>query len=203
MKHQPKEKTPPDVETLVKFQGGRSFEATFKATFQMGVAVDQILKKDLYSLGASYTQKVFEQSVPANTFEACFIFNKTLVMTDVCQIHENGSYTIFEVKNSMEEKEVFIQDMAIQYFVCSHAQKGLKQFNLVLPAEDGGFRIIDKTEVLKQYVPKLELLIPEFIELLKMNDEPDIAMGEQCYHPYKCEFIEYCTKELLKKSELF
>ncbi|HTO15269.1 MAG TPA: hypothetical protein VLZ83_05845 [Edaphocola sp.] len=198
--HKPKYKTPPDELTVQKFKKGRSFEAIFKESFSNGIAVNEILKKDLFSQGVAFTNEIFNQNRANNLFEACFLYNKTLVMTDVCQIQEDGSYIIYEVKNSVEEKEVFIQDMAIQYYVCSHSRKGLAQFNLVLPDGNGGFKIIDKTETLKAFIPNVEQQIIEFLKILKQEEEPSIEMGAQCFQPYKCEFIEYCTKENTQKA---
>lgn len=194
LKHQPKEKTPHDALTLQKFASGKSFEATFKETFPEGLAVDKVLGKDIYAIGSSFTKAVFEQRQAATLFEACFLYRQTLIMTDVCQLHEDGSFDVYEVKNGTEAKAVFIRDMAIQYYVIKNARPGLAHFYLVLNDGKGGFVIKDMTEVLETELSRFEELIPSLLALLLRAEEPAVAMGAQCHKPYDCEYIAYCTK---------
>lgn len=195
LKHKPKEKTPHDALTLQKFASGKSFEATFKETFPDGLAVDKMLGKDIYAIGASFTKAVFEQRQVATLFEACFLHRQTLIMTDVCRINEDGSFAIYEVKNGMEIKAVFIRDMAIQYYVIKNARPGLAHFYLVLNDGEDGFVIKDMTEVLETELNRFEALIPRLLETLLQAEEPAVAMGAQCHKPYDCEYIAYCTRK--------
>lgn len=195
LKHRPKEKTPHDALTLQKFASGKSFEATFKETFPEGLAVDKVLGKDIYAIGSSFTKAVFEQRQAATLFEACFLYRQTLIMTDVCQLHEDGSFDVYEVKNGTEAKAVFIRDMAIQYYVIKNARPGLAHFYLVLNDGNDGFVVKDMTEVLEKELRGFEELIPRLLELLLGAEEPAVAMGAQCHTPYDCEYIAYCTKK--------
>ncbi len=195
LKHQPKEKTLHDILTLQKFASGKSFETTFKETFPGGVAVDKVLGKDIYAIGSSFTKAVFEQKQAATLFEACFLYRHTLIMTDVCRLHDDGSFDVYEVKNGTEAKEVFVSDMALQYYVIKNARPGLARFFLVLNDGEGGFVIRDMTEVLEAELDRFEELVPRLLELLLSADEPAVAMGQQCHKPYDCEYIAYCTKK--------
>lgn len=195
LKHQPKEKTPHDLLTLQKFASGKSFEATFKETFPEGVAVDKVLGKDIYAIGSSFTKAVFEQKQATTLFEACFLYRQTLIMTDVCRLHEDGSFEVYEVKNGKELKEVFIRDMAIQYYVIKNARPGLAHFYLVLNDGADGFLVKDMTEVLQAELDRFEILIPRLLAILLQAEEPSVAIGAQCHKPYDCEYIAYCTKK--------
>lgn len=194
LKHKPKEKTPHDWSTLQKFEKGRDFEGTFKDSFGQGIDVNALLKKDVWSIGASYTKAIIDISDPAVLFEACFVHQSTLVMADVCVVNEDGSFDIYEVKNGLEAKDVFIRDMAIQFYIIKNATKGLRKIYLVLNDGQDGFLIEDKTEILKSLVPQMEQLIPELLQMLQEKSAPKIAMGNQCHAPYECEYIAYCTK---------
>ena len=195
LKHKPKEKTPHDALTLQKFASGKDFEATFKATFPDGKAIDKVLGKDIYSIGSSFTKAVFEQKQAAILFEACFLYRQTLIMTDVCRLHDDGRFDVYEVKNGTELKEVFIRDMAIQYYVIKNARPGLAHFYLVLNDGEDGFIIKDMTEVLETELNRFEELIPRLLATLLQAEEPVVAIGEQCHKPYDCEYIVYCTKK--------
>ena len=197
LKHKPKEKTPPSAETQIRFGKGRNFEGEFKATFPGGIDVVQEMNRDLWTQGASYTEAVFASKEPTTLFEACFIHQQTLVMTDVCQINEDGTYSVYEVKNSSSIKDVFMRDAAIQYYVCSQAQPQLEAFYLVLPNNENGFEITDVTEALKTRLVQMKDEIPRLLEVLNLPKAPKIPMGEQCHKPYDCEYIAYCSKNII------
>ncbi|RYE00397.1 MAG: hypothetical protein EOP54_00395 [Sphingobacteriales bacterium] len=195
LKYKPKEKTPHDTLILQKFASGKSFEATFKDTFPGGTEVDKVLGKDIYAIGASFTKAVFEQKQAVTLFEACFLYRQTLIMADVCRLHEDGSFDIYEVKNGTEVKEVFIRDMAIQYYVIKNARPGLAHFYLVLNDGEDGFWVKDMTGLLEAELDRFEELIPRLLEILLLAEEPAVAIGEQCHKPYDCEYIAYCSKK--------
>ncbi|OJV50470.1 MAG: hypothetical protein BGO31_13980 [Bacteroidetes bacterium 43-16] len=195
LKHRPKEKTPHDALTLQKFDQGKSFEARFKDTFPGGIAVDQALGKDIYAIGSSFTKAIFEQGQAATLFEACFLYRQTLVMADVCQVYADGSFDLYEVKNGTEAREVFLRDMAIQYYVIKNTRQELRHFYLVLNDGEDGFVVKDMTETLEAELPRLEALVPRLLQTLLLPEAPEILMGAQCHKPYDCEYIAYCTKK--------
>lgn len=195
LKHKPKEKTPHDALTLQKFASGKSFEATFKATFPDPIAVDKLLGKDIYATGSAYTRAVFEQKKAATLLEACFLYRQTLIMTDICDLHEDGRFDIYEVKNSTELKGVFIRDMALQYYVIKNSREGLAHFYLVLNDGADGFVIKDMTAVLEAELDRFEALVPRLLDVLLLAEEPLVAVGAHCHNPYDCEYIAYCNKK--------
>lgn len=202
LRYKPASRTPHDAATLQKFSDGRSFEGLFKATFPEGVDVQQLLQKDVWSIGASYTAAALASGEPQTLFEACFIANKTLVMTDVCQVLADGSIDIYEVKNATEIKEVFIWDLAIQYYVIQqlYAER-LRHFYLVLNNGQDGFVLHEMSAGLAEYLPQLQQQIPELLQVLSSGRSPVICMGPQCRAPYPCEYIAYCSGHAAPKAK--
>ncbi|RQO30201.1 hypothetical protein DBR32_11510 [Taibaiella sp. KBW10] len=193
-KYKPKERSPRSAATLQKFSEGKSFEAIFKHGFPQGIDVAQTLGRDVYTMGASYTEALLREPRPITLFEACFIHRQTLVMTDVLLQNEDHTYTIYEIKNSKELKEVFLWDLSLQYFVCKAALPGSIQFNIVLNDGDNGYYIKDLTELLQAREEEVSESISRFLDTLHQDKTPKIKMGAQCDVPYECEFKAYCSR---------
>lgn len=196
LKNKPKEKTPHAIQTLEKFAAGKSFEAKIKAQFEEGIDVAALLNKDLWSIGAAYTKAALEATAEAvSLFEACFIYNNTLVMTDVCVKDKDHALTIFEVKNSTKLNEVFIDDAAIQYYVIKNLFPKIKAFNIVLNDGNDGFIYQDIKAALEQRYPAVEKLVSELLQVLTEQKAPKMSVGDHCYNPYDCEYIAYCNNK--------
>jgi hypothetical protein len=191
-------------ETQLKFAEGRNFEKTFKATFSNSIDVSKQLgsKIDQYSI---LTQQLLNNNSEITLFEAGFIHDEVLVLTDVLQKNKDNSYTIYEIKYSTELTDVIIQDIAIQYYVCSRILKNIKSVNIVLNDGWDGFNIIDVTDSLKKYDNKfIEQNIEDFKEIINSGIEPQITVGGHCERPYNCEYKDYCygrKSQQIKKSD--
>lgn len=195
LKHKPKERTPHDAATLLRFAQGKDFEARYKATFANGTDVAAMLQKDVWSIGAAYTAAAIAEGKDQTLFEACFNHNDTLIMADICQVKANGDIDIYEVKNGTEVKDVFLRDMAIQYYVIKNAARGLQKFHLVLNDGLGGFLVKDMTSELEERsLDDVKTLIPTLLATLQLPSAPEVPMGERCHFPYECEYIAYCKK---------
>ncbi|MDD2204338.1 MAG: hypothetical protein PHU62_00930 [Bacteroidales bacterium] len=105
------------AETRKKFDKGREFEASFKNTFADGIALDKKYGGQM-SKYVSFTKKILKQDDEAVLFEAGFVYNEILVLTDVLQKRQDGSVVIYEIKNSTELTDVIRADLSIQYYVC-------------------------------------------------------------------------------------
>lgn len=194
-KYNPKDKTPHSAATLQKFSEGKSFEAIFKQRFTGGTDVAQTLGRDVYTMGASYTAALLADPAPLTLFEACFIYQNTLVMTDVLLKNTDDTFTIYEIKNSTELKEVFIWDLSLQYYICKALLPGKLQFNIVLNDGAEGYLIKDLNTLLEENEGMIKENVSRFIETLSMEQAPRVKMGRQCDLPYECEFKAYCSKQ--------
>jgi hypothetical protein len=196
LQNKPREKTPHSIETLEKFASGKRFEALFKEQFDGAIDLAALLQQDVWSIGAAYTKAALEETAEAvSLFEACFIYNHTLVMTDVCVKDKEGALTIYEVKNGNKLKQVFIDDAAIQYYVVKNLYPRIKAFNIVLNDGEGGFISRDiKTELEAAY-SKIEKTVSELLQALANPKAPKISMEPQCHNPYDCEYLAYCSNK--------
>lgn len=194
--HRPKEKTPHSAATMQLFRQGRNFESTFRDRFPDSIDVSSELGRDIFSYGASYTRKMLQQNETVTLFEACLIHEEVLVMTDVLVKNPTGDFTIYEIKNAVQPKEVFLWDAALQYYVCHAVLKNISGFNLVLRNEQEGFQIRDITEEVSAQLPAVAERVKQFRELLSSASIPDIPMGNQCTYPYECTFMAYCQQTL-------
>ncbi len=189
------EKTPPSKETLVVFGRGHRFEDTFREKmFPGGINVkDDVGVTSYYK---SYTNYLLYQESVSTIYEATVIEDDVLVMCDVLVKGNNGMIDIYECKSSLAINDAIKNDLAIQYSVCKKRfGRKLKSFNLVLATEDGNWTVTDMKSELENQIAGTKKLIAAFKNVISKS-EPDIPMGNQCESPYRCEFIEYCTKNI-------
>lgn len=130
-------------------------------------------------------------------YEAAFAYKGVMCAVDVFKNEPDGTVSIFEIKRSKTVKDVFIEDMAIQYWIVNQLGYQISGISLVQPTEtkELDFKITDFTsEILK-----LQELIPERLNdqsfLINNKRMPLVKMGEQCNSPYKCSFHNYCTNQ--------
>jgi len=194
--HRPKEKTPHCATTQQLFHEGRRFETAFKNRFPDGIDVQATLGKDVYPYGAAYTAQVLQQNETITLFEACLIHDGVLVMTDVLVKNATGDFTIYEVKHSIQPKEVFLWDVALQYYVCHSVLRKISSFNLVLKDEQEGFQIRDISKEVFAQLPVVAERVRKFKELLAQGSIPEIPVGNHCTYPYTCAFMKYCKQTL-------
>ena len=186
---------------MILFSRGRDFEESFKATFKNSSDLKRFLGNnfDYYPLlTESFLNQVYDYDSGEHEnvlFEAGFIHNEVLVLTDVLQENPDGSYSIFEVKLSTEMNDTILSDLSIQYYVCKSRLTKIKDFSVVLRTANNEFNIIDFKDELEVNIPVVEENIKKFKAVIIQNQEPKIEMGQQCEKPYHCDFKEYCLKQ--------
>ena len=146
--------------------------------------------------------------------EASFKFDNNFCSVDILKNDEDG-VEIYEVKSSTEEKDIYLDDISYQYYILfnlgfnvkkaclvyvnkkyiKHGEIDIKQF----------FIIEDETEVVKSMQDDVKTNIEKLNEFMKKYDadtEPDVDIGMQCETPYraKCDYWEYCTRNLPKPN---
>ena len=190
--------TPFSKERLASFERGRMFEKKFKAQFRSAVDIDEKLGNKIHQYPV-FTENLLDKNKEITLFEAGFIHNDVLVLTDVLKKNIDDSYTIYEVKNSTELKDVHISDLSVQYFVCKNKLGNIRDFNLVIN-DNENFKIINLTQQLQNNIPFVKENISKFKNILAQSEAPIIEMGNHCDLPYECEFREYCGKNATKKE---
>ena len=137
-------------------------------------------------------------------YEATFCFDGILVMVDILHIGKD-ELVINEVKSSTSVKDVYTDDVSIQYYVISSLGYKVSAVNIIhidnsyvrgekLELEKF-FHIEDVTEQVKQKQADIPQILSKFDEILGKNIEPDIDIGPHCSNPYACDAWEYCWHE--------
>lgn len=192
-KHQRQDQTPPNKATKILFHYGKTFESNFREKFQDGIHLPTVLG-NRFHLFAGYTEKLLKTKSAKTIFEAGILHNNVLVLLDVLQQNEDQSYTIYEVKYTQKIKPVVLWDLALQYYVCKQQLGNIESFNIVLKGKKNTFRISDMQKMLAKKMPEIAKEIEQFKTILQQENAPNIAIGSQCFRPYKCAFFDYCRQ---------
>jgi|GEM_PF-823277 len=177
-------------DTLEKFIEGRLFESKFKKSFEKGIAIDKISNKNMEE-HVRLTKKYLNEESQVTLFEAGFVYNDILVLTDVLKQNADDSFDIFEVKNSLRLTDVIISDLSVQFYVCTANLENIRSFNVVLNDGNDEFKIVDITDVVDKQTENVKQTAERLFNVLN-NDMPQAEMGKQCDSPYPCEFKMYC-----------
>lgn len=153
------------------------------------------------------TQRLMaDASVPA-IYEAAIEHKGLYARVDVL-VRNGTGWDLVEVKASTRpDKEVFLQDVAVQYWAATGAGLEITSAGvLVLNREyvyDGGdydlqrlFRFGDATEFCIQAHAEIEADVGRFQAMLVADQPPDIRIGDHCFSPYDCPYYAHCSAGL-------
>ena len=189
-KHSPSLRDPISVETKARFDGGHSFEDSFRSQhYPHGTSIEAILQG--YVQFYPYVTELFLHQGVSTMFEPAFVHNQTIVLVDVLNRLEDGSWELIEIKNSKFLKDVFIHDAALQYHVVSNKLPSISKVQIVLN-QNGEPQYHDVTAEVLCRQHAIEKRISHFQEILAQDFVPDIETGYQCFKPYKCDFFGFC-----------
>lgn len=202
-------------DTLQAFAAGRSFEKSYKETFAGAIDVSRQAGRRFGDY-PRLTRELLRGTGSTTLLEAGFAYHGVLVLADVLHRTAAGEITLYEVKNSSRAKEVFRQDLFLQYYVVSHALTvPVSSFCLVLrpdgepsPQEEQPrgearepFHLLDLTQEAHAAMPTVAARIARFSSVLQ-GLEPQVAVGEQCRLPYACPYQRYCQGRKNAQLEL-
>jgi hypothetical protein len=153
----------------------------------------------------SLTKKWLDEGVKT-IYEATFEFDGVLVMVDILHKDVNGNYEIYEVKSSTEDKDIFKQDMSIQYYVLNGLGYSVSDVYITILNTDyvrgdeldikqmfTHVKVTDEVLTLQGDIPAT---LGKFRDMLTDGlNEPDIDIGWHCKQPYKCDAMNYCWKQ--------
>jgi predicted RecB family nuclease len=148
---------------------------------------------------------VTDGQVPA-VFEATFQHDNVLVRVDVLERQSSGRWRLIEVKSSVDLKEHYLYDVAIQRLVLEGCGLKVSPCLMHLNREyvyDGHkyeleklFQTRDLTEQTAALAKGLPALIREQRKILAQAEPPEIEAGRQCENPWRCEFYDVCNPPL-------
>lgn len=187
-------------ETLARFRRGRDFEAKVKSLFPNAIDISQRLGHRIEKY-PELTASLLAQPGEVNLYEAGFVYNEVLVLTDVVHKDADGNISVYEIKNSLSVKDVFRRDVSIQHYVICNCIDRLTSFQIVY--NDGDDEPL--YEELLDNAREAEPLIARQVERLKtvlQGLEPNIEPGEHCTTPYECPYLRYCSGKVATQLEL-
>lgn len=155
------------------------------------------------------TQKLIDTGTPVIA-EASFAFEGLFCAVDILKVLRDGHVEIVEVKSSTRVTDIYVHDVAYQYFVLTRLGYAVERVRIahidssyVRQGElelDKLFAMEDLTERSIALQPEVEKRVTELTEYMKREEEPECAIGGQCFSPYACGFFKYCGRELPKPN---
>ncbi|NIA03541.1 MAG: DUF2779 domain-containing protein [Nitrospirae bacterium] len=192
-----------------------------QALFDTGHKVGR-LATDLYSRGVrieedylhhreaeqSTIKSLYNKDVQA-IFEAAFTFDGIRIRVDVLERVEDDFWNLVEVKSSTSVKDVYKPDVGVQYYVLNGlgikiSRAGILHINNQYVYDghqiDLGrlFYFSDLTEEVVDHQKEIMSQLTELKKVLVEQYPPDISPSRHCFNPYKCEFWEHCTSDMLE-----
>jgi len=194
-------------EQMRRFDQGREFEYSFKATFPGAIDISSQLKRDT-SAYPILTAQLLDTHETVDLFEAGFLYNDVLVLADVVHRRPDGSLDIYEVKSGSTLSDTYRRDAALQHYVISHCRQ-INTFNVVHKARtapsdspdpsSSPFSTIDLTADLQATHPEIEHHIAIMKDILS-HGEPATPTGQHCLSPYPCPYQHYCAQGIRQMS---
>ena len=200
-----------DEQTLFIFDRGHIIGEMVQTLFPEGVLISEDHLHMAQSIEA--TQRAVQKGESV-IFEAGAKFGRFVARADILKRVEDGGeeWDIMEVKSgSDEEKEVYLNDLAIQTLIFEGAGYKIRKACLVTIntdyVRDGPidvkklFIITDQTKTVRNIYKNFPAIMEKFLTVVDSEQEPKVAISNQrCYKPYTCSFADYCWKGVPEDS---
>jgi len=138
-------------------------------------------------------------------YEAAFMHDRVLAIADIFLLR-GGRWIVYEVKSSTSLSETYLEDAALQYHVIANSARAcgaeLGEFLFLylnrpvdeaLQADPGEIFVEEPvTAWCREREAAVQARIDRAKEVILTKRMPDIAVGEQCTQPYRCDFFGYC-----------
>lgn len=192
-----------------------SQQASFDSGTDVGILAQQLFPGGVevpydgltYSEQAARTQELITDGT-TTIYEATFSFDSIFIKIDILHHGENG-WELYEVKSSTGLKDVYLNDIAVQYNVLSGCgispskaalihinNKYVRQGNIEV---DKLFTILDLTGDVRVKQAEVVANIAAMRTMLQ-GDMPQIDIGPHCSDPYECSFTGHCWNHIPENS---
>lgn len=190
----------PDFQTRERFGLGTQFGVLAREHYPGGTLIGAT--QNAAALRAT-DEALSDAFVPA-IYEAALQHEDVLVRADILARAGLGSWDLIEVKSVRRAREVFVLDLALQYWVARGAGVRVGKAGLLLLAEGasleamdadpaGLFAFQDLTDECERRLPEIAERVAFFHEVLAGRYAPDVPMGRHCHEPYECPFVGHCS----------
>ena len=138
-----------------------------------------------------------------NICEASFEYQGIFCAVDILHRVESDIWEMYEVKDSPEVKQQFIEDAAYQAWILDKCGVQLDGVFVVYHYDDetDPFEPVDVTEEAIEYVNVIEANLARLLEVKNSKAEVLIPCGSQCNVPYQCWYQDYCSHLPVTKTE--
>ena len=154
------------------------------------------------------TRQVIEAGAVPAVFEAAFEHEGVLVRADVIERLPGGAWRLVEVKSTTRLKDVFLLDLAVQFWVLRGAGLDVREaavFTLDRSyVYDGGrldldalFTMHPRFDEAAAHLGSVGVQVRTMQRMLAEPAAPDIAPGGHCFTPYLCPYHEHCTRDMV------
>ena len=135
-------------------------------------------------------------------FEASFAAGGIFAAVDVLEKRKRG-WALVEVKATLEVKEQFLPDVAVQLHAARAAGVDIRRAELMHLNRDCTYPNLDDLFVREDVTNAVEPLLPRIpcqLETMRTahegNRPPDVVPGDHCSSPYECSFLARCHPKL-------
>ena len=193
--HRPELKTIPP-ETQQRLDRGNEFGDKAMAMFGPFTLVTEYIPNTKYLNKAKMMQNTRNamRSGADNICEASFEYKGMFCAVDILHRVEGDVWELYEVKDSPEVKQQFIEDAAYQAWVLDKCGIQLDGVFVVYHYDDevDPFEPVDVTEEAIEFARVIDENVDRLLEVKDRKEEVMAAMGEQCSVPYACWYCDYC-----------
>ncbi len=149
------------------------------------------------------TKQLLSEKVPL--FEASFKVDDLYLRADIL-FPVGDEWDIIEVKSATKIKDINLEDVSFQKYVCEKA--GLKIRKCFLMhinneyVRDGEiepselFVQTDITEKVEEFSEGIEKRIENMLKIVDSKEEPKTCIGVYCSDPYDCSLVKECWKDV-------
>lgn len=153
------------------------------------------------------TQREMEKGTKT-IYEAAFSHDGVFVKVDILHKGKKG-WELYEVKSSTKEKDEYLNDIAIQYYVVKGSGLDISKAALVHINPDyvrNGdidarklFTIRDVTDRVAEVQHEIAMKLESMRKMLD-GEMPVIDIGTHCSNPYECMFTQHCRSHIPEES---
>ncbi len=154
------------------------------------------------------TARALEDETCPALFEAAFVHQGVLARADIIERLPEGGWRLIEVKSGTRAKDVFVQDLAVQFWVLVGAGLNVREAGVLTLNRDyvydgehmdlqGLFRFHPLMQEVERLQDSLNSQVASMLTTLEADDAPNIPPGDHCFVPYHCPYHDHCARNLV------
>ncbi len=192
-----------------KFQVGTEVGVLARDLFPGGTLVDFCLDDKDKKINMINVTKSLMESGCKVIYEAAFNVNNLLVICDIL-VKKGNFYDIYEVKSSTGVSDVYIFDVAFQYFVlkaCGIPVRNVYVVHINNQYTRSGdldlhklFKTVKVTNEALDLQDYIAQNVPQAFSILESDSMPVEDIGHHCDSPYECQFKGLCWSHVPEHS---